>query len=163
MTNQTDTELDELMAQITQKTTEVKPVKYYVGDLCYVMHNEWNEVCGVADLDNDEWEYELEDGRKFIFFSTAFGDGEYEDLDGNLYSVDSGSIGAIKVDDITDLNGLQNAIENGLGHIHEFPVEIEGYDCYYQDGEINIYRVSIPTGSFNDAEMAYDENNEEDA
>ena len=21
--------------------------KYYVGDLCYVMHDEWDEVCGL--------------------------------------------------------------------------------------------------------------------
>ena len=123
-------------------------VKYYVGDLCYVMHDEWNEVCSMASFDNEDGaEYELEDGRKFFFYSTAWGDGQYTDTEGRLYSVDSGSIGAIKVDDIRDPE-LARIVEEGLGHIHEFPAEIDGMDCYAEGenlGILNFYTVQINT------------------
>jgi hypothetical protein len=144
------------------ETPMTAPVRYFLGDLCYVMHDVWDEVCSVIDLDNDEWEYELEDGRKFILFSTAFGDGQYNDLDGNPYSVDSGTIGAIKVDNIVDTTGLSNALSLGLGHIHEFPAEIEGFDCFYDEGVISIYSVSIDTAGSYDSEFEEnDVNNEE--
>jgi hypothetical protein len=124
------------------------PVRYYVGDLCYVMHDEWNEVCGQISFDNEDGaEYELEDGRKFFFYSTAYGDGQYTDTDGHLYSVDSGSLGAIKVDDIRDPE-LARIVEEGHGHIHEFPAEIDGMDCYAEGeslGILNFYTVQINT------------------
>ena len=28
--------------------------KYYVGDLCYVMHDEWDEVCGLFFKGRDD-------------------------------------------------------------------------------------------------------------
>jgi len=145
-------------SQTTMETTTT--TKYYVGDLCYVMGEAWAEVCSIADLDNDEWEYELEDGRKFILFSTAYGDGQYNDQNGNPYSVDSGTIGAIKVDDILDLKGLARAKEMGLGHIHEFPAEIEGYDCSYDEGAISIYSVYIDTAGNDDWDEEEEENDE---
>ena len=128
--------------------TETTTAKYYVGDLCYVLHDEWSEVCSIVSFDNeDDPEYELEDGRKFIFYSTAYGDGQYNDLDGLPYSVDSGSIGAIRVDDIRDPE-LARVLEQGLGHIHEFPVGFDAMDCYVEGdnlGVLNFYNVRIDT------------------
>jgi hypothetical protein len=112
------------------------------------MHDEWNEVCGLASFDNEDGaEYELEDGRKFFFYSTTWGDGQYTDTEGRLYSVDSGSLGAIKVDDIRDPE-LTRIVEEGHGHIHEFPAEIDGTDCYAEGeslGILNFYTVQINT------------------
>jgi hypothetical protein len=132
----------------------VNPVRYYVGDLCYVMHDEWDEVCDLTPYDNSEHEFELGDGRKFILFSTAHGDGTYNDQEGKPYCVDSGTIGAIKLSDILD-PGSEDIINAGLGHVHEFPAEIDGFDCYYDEGVINIYSVSIDTAADWDSE--YDE------
>ena len=76
---------------------------YYVGDLCYVMSTaEWEEVCSIIINGQGiiDGEFSLADGRKFAIYSTKFGDGEYYDQFGNSYSVDSGSIGCIKIDDI---------------------------------------------------------------
>ncbi len=140
-------------------------VRYYVGDLCYVVHDAWSEVCDLTVFDNSKFEYELSDGRKYFLFSTKYGDGTYNDRDGNPYSVDSGTIGAIKVDDIVDVDGpegLERAIQNGLGHILEFPEEISGMDCYYQDGVIGIYNVEIDTANDYDLDDEEDED-EEDA
>ena len=140
-------------------------VRYYVGDLAYVLHDAWSEVCDLTVFDNSKFEYELSDGRKFILFSTAYGDGTYNDRDGNPYSVDSGTIGAIKVDDIVDTEGpeaLERAIQNGLGQIHEFPEEISEMDCYYQDGVIGIYNVEIDTAGAYDLDDEDEEDEDDD-
>ena len=138
-------------------------VQYFVGDLCYVMHDEWSEVCGIISFDNTNEEYELEDGRKFFLFTTAYGDGSYNDLEGNPYSVDSGTIGAIKVEDIRDPY-LEKAIEYGLGHIHEFPEELTEADCGYEDGLIILGPVEIDTDPVYDDEFEQlEEDGEEDA
>ena len=136
------------MGAIETSASIPNPARYYVGDLCYVMHDEWNEVCNTVGFDNeDDAEHELEDGRKFLFYTTAWGDGQYTDTEGRLYSVDSGSIGAIKVDDIRDPE-FARIVEEGLGHIHEFPAEIDSMDCYAEGenlGILNFYTVQIDT------------------
>jgi hypothetical protein len=91
--------------------------KYYVGDLCYVMHDEWDEVChlmfqGRTDNGCNDGEFRLRDGRKFASYGTKFGDGEYNDQLGNRYGVDAGLIGCIRLEDI-DLKGGDNFITGG--------------------------------------------------
>ena len=76
--------------------------EYYIGDLCYVMTSEeWLEVCDLTIQDSRliEGEFQLKDGRKFAMYSTAYGDGTYYDHYGFSYSVDSGSIGCIRMED----------------------------------------------------------------
>jgi hypothetical protein len=80
--------------------------KYYIGDLCYVLDDdEWDEVCSIIIKGNNffDGEFVLEDGREFAIYSTAYGDGEYNDYYGNSYSVDSGSIGCIRIEDIKNV------------------------------------------------------------
>ena len=75
---------------------------YYFGDLGYVMDKEWEEVCSIVISGNEclEGEFTLSDGRKFAMYNTEYGDGTYTDTQGNTYSVDSGSIGCILLNDI---------------------------------------------------------------
>ena len=85
----------------------MKAGKYYVGDLCYVMHPQWNEVCellfaGRTDHGCNEGVFKLANGVEFAMFNTAYGDGTYEDREGRMYPVDSGSIGCIRVEDVND-------------------------------------------------------------
>jgi len=135
--------------------TEEQPMTtrtYYVGDLCYVMNSdEWNRVCyldsfypcedpddfdpqGYLDPENTSWEDELA-GRPFYLLKTACGDGWYEGNDGKTYAVDSGTIGCIAVDDIMETEKLKEAIEKGLGHLHEWD-EFTFTSCGY-DSEDN--------------------------
>ena len=132
---------------MNQETAMTAPAtaRYYVGDLCYVMHDAWNEVCNLTVFDNSRFEYELSDGRKFVLFSTAYGDGTYNDQYGNPYGVDSGTIGAILLDDIDDPE-LERVLENGLGNVYEFPGILGEDDCAYEDGLIRIGHVQIETG-----------------
>lgn len=150
------------MKNETNQMTAPAPVRYYLGDLAYVMGDVWDEVCDLtfptAD-DEVEGELQLADGRKFIIYGTAYGDGVYLDNQGNRYGVDSGTLGAIKVEDIWDFEGFNRTLEGGYGHVHEFPAEIDGDDCYSQDGEIGFYRVIIDTAD----EYPCEDDNEEDA
>lgn len=103
---------------------------YYVGDLCYVLHDRWDEVCNLlfpTGEKSHDGEYTLSDGTRFAIYSTAFGDGVYYDQDDNEYGVDAGVIGCILVSDI-----IEKEQDNlGLGMVHTFPHDFEtGYSEY---------------------------------
>lgn len=127
--------------------------RYYVGDLCYVMHPEWNEVCKLFFPANHppkgvEGEFVLADGRRFASFSTAYGDGTYYSNINTEHSVDAGIIGCIRVEDIRD---TEYDDPESLGAFVEFdkPFEVSS------DGSSLVFgHVVINTG--------YDEEEEED-
>lgn len=129
--------------------------RYYIGDLCYVMHNEWDEVCGLFFPPGHagrgvDGEFTLRDGRRFASFGTRWGDGTYSSNISTVHCVDSGSIGCIRIDDIRDgtygsverLGGLVDFYQpfevsesNGLlkfGHVEIDTDEGSGYDEEYQ-------------------------------
>ena len=91
--------------------------KYYIGDLCHIMtDSEWLEICdltiqGTRVIDG---EFQLKDGRRFAMYSTAYGDGVYYDHYGHSYSVDSGSIGCILVDDIKYVDNFDQFLDVGV-------------------------------------------------
>ena len=117
--------------------------RYYVGDLCYVMHPQWNEVCdllfaGRDDHGCNEGEFTLANGVKFAIYNTAYGDGEYPDQKGNTYPVDAGCIGCIRVEDVADPEAWLASMT-----IHEFDQPFETST----DGEtITIGHVEVFTG-----------------
>lgn len=121
---------------------------YYVGDLCYVMDDEWNEVCDIIfDEGNlQEGEFMLLGGRKFSMFGTKWGDGSYNDQKGNTYLVDSGTIGAILLSDI-DLKNKKNDIDGG--NIISFKTDFDcsgGGNNSKWNGIIRIGNILIDTG-----------------
>lgn len=87
--------------------------RYYIGDLCYVMHPEWKEFCDVTIQDEQclDGEFVLADGRRFASFRTAYGDGTYRSNIGTEHSVDAGLIGCIRVEDIHDNQYSQEVLE----------------------------------------------------
>ena len=102
--------------------------KYYIGDLCYVMHDEWSEFCDLTIKGEQclDGEFVLKDGRRFATLRTAYGDGTYRSSINTLHSVDAGLIGCIRVEDIRDNTYSPERIEQ-LGAIVEFaePFEVE--------------------------------------
>ena len=104
--------------------------RYYIGDLCYVMHPEWDEcvdlffpyVPGQPAGRGVEGEFTLKDGRRFASFGTAWGDGTYNSNIGTEHMVDSGSIGCIQIEDIRDTT--YNDLEQ-LGAIVDFTQPFE--------------------------------------
>lgn len=103
----------------------MKAGNYYVGDLCYVLHDVWGEAVEIMFDKNgtgNEGEFTLKDGRKFAIYGTRYGDGTYRDNLGWTYSVDSGSIGCILDSDI-NRNDLSNY--DDLGNVIEFKDNFE--------------------------------------
>lgn len=103
--------------------------RYYIGDLCYVMHDVWDECVDLffpasAYPGQAEGEFTLRDGRRFASFSTAYGDGTYRSNIGTSHAVDSGSIGCIRVEDIRDTTYDAGKIAD-LGAIVEFDKPFE--------------------------------------
>jgi hypothetical protein len=100
----------------TFQTITMPAGRYWIGDLCYVLRDEWDEVCslffkGRTDHGANEGGFTLADGRNFVCFNTAWGDGEYYDDYGNSYGVDAGCIGLIAVEPGFDCDG---------GNVHTF-------------------------------------------
>ena len=129
--------------------------RYYIGDLCYVMHPEWAECCDLFFPPNAsgrgvEGEFTLKDGRRFASFGTAYGDGTYTSSIGTHHSVDSGSIGCIRVEDIRD-NAYDN-IEH-LGAIVEFD---QPFEVFADTGMLVFGHVKIETNT------EYDWDNEDE-
>lgn len=84
----------------------MRPGTYYVGDLCYVMHPQWKEVCDLMFATDGngvlDGEFNLANGVRFAVHSTAYGDGVYLDEQDRQYPVDAGLIGCIRVEDVYD-------------------------------------------------------------
>lgn len=117
--------------------------KYYVGDLCYVMHDAWDQCVNLFFPDSGhgqvEGEFELADGRRFASFGTAWGDGEYRSNINTLHSVDSGSIGCILLSDIRDTTYPLDHLQQ-LGAIIDFeaPFEVEADQGLLKFGPVEI-------------------------
>lgn len=127
--------------------------RYYIGDLAYAMHDAWDEICGLVFAEDHgciEGEFTLKDGRRFAMYNTAYGDGVYTDQYGREYSVDSGSIGCILLDDIRDetydderLSELANISDisvpfetgNNRGVIRIASLIIDTTHCDYEENE----------------------------
>lgn len=129
---------------------------YWVGDLCYVLDEEWDEFCDITSVGNGDCydgKIVLPSGRIAVSFGTAYGDGYYLDNKGRGYPVDAGLLGAIKFEDLK--NSSKN---NDGGHVIEFEND---FYCYYENenGVIHFGDVSIDTeGSDED----YDDDEEDD-
>ena len=118
----------------------MKAGKYYVGDLCYVMHPEWDEFCALTCSGHNvlDGEFNLKDGRRFATFTTRWGDGTYRDDQGRSYGVDAGLIGCIAVEDITP-SELENLTD---GHVVEF---VKDFTTFSAGGVITIGNIVIDT------------------
>ena len=125
--------------------------EYYVGDLCYVLHDEWDEVCSLLFAGRDDHgcnqgEFNLKDGRRFAIYTTKYGDGNYFDQNGKSYDVDAGSIGCILMQDI-DLGHPDNFIAGGQQVTFD-----QDFYTGEQDGKIMIGFISIDTDPVYDEE-----------
>jgi hypothetical protein len=128
--------------------------RYYIGDLCYVMHDAWDEICNLFFPDNTgiarEGEFQLKDGRRFACYSTKYGDGLYPSNTGANLSVDAGCIGCILVSDIRDPEATEAAMKS-LGTIVEFGTDFVT-DGSRKTGTIQFGRVVVETGDLEEDE-----------
>lgn len=131
---------------------------YYIGDLCYVMHDTWNEVCKLIIDGNNclDGEFTLANGVNFATYGTAYGDGTYTDQYGKQYGVDAGLIGCILLSDI-NLSDSSNHPDDG--HLVEFNRKFETSS---DDGIIYIGHIVIDTKPDDQDEDYWNEEEDED-
>jgi len=145
---------------MTALSTSMMPAgTYYVGDLCYVLgDSRWDEVCAEIIVGSQclDGVFELADGVQFAMFSTAWGDGEYQDQEGHSYSVDAGSIGCV----LTTAAGVDLDRADKLGQIVTFEYP---FNVYSRGGKIVIGHLEIDTDPVYEEEDDYYEDEEEEA
>jgi hypothetical protein len=133
-------ETERKMSRNTEYTAQFPAGEYYIGDLCYVMHAEWGELCDLMFVapgnDMVEGDLSLADGRRVFLASTAYGDGTYNDNKENYYPVDSGSIGIIAVKDIAPTD-LEN-IDSGAVHTFDNAFNIIAHAGLFDFGDVVI-------------------------
>jgi len=114
--------------------------RYYIGDLCYVLHDRWDEFCALTCSGHSvlDGEFNLADGTRFATFTTQYGDGTYQDEQGTEYPVDAGLIGCIRVEDIAPAERV--SVESG--RVVEF---VKDFTTFSAGGVITIGNVSIDT------------------
>ena len=118
---------------------------WYIGDLCYVLHEVWDEVCGIMFKDNpagNDGEFTLKDGRRFAVYGTRWGDGTYKDQYGNRYGVDAGIIGCILVSDIKLISEDWWSNDIDGGNVIEFKTD---FITQCNDGMIQFGHIMIDT------------------
>ena len=131
---------------------------YYIGDLCYVLNDSWDELCNIIIRGEEciEGEFSLSDSRKFVIYNTAYGDGSYLDNHNNEYDVDSGSIGCILLNKI-DFSNNQNSVS--FGHLKTFK---EPFETSSENGIIYFDDVAINTNDYATGLHDYSDLYEED-
>jgi hypothetical protein len=132
--------------------------KYYVGDLCYVMHDVWDEVVDLIFTEDGRplnGEFNLKDGRRFAIYTTAYGDGTYYDGEGGRYFVDAGVIGCIAMDNI-DTSNERNDVDGGNVIVFK-----EDFNTSSDGENITIGNVTILTGDYDEEPEEEDEYEEE--
>ena len=110
------------------------------------MNEVWDEVCSRVIQGDDvlEGKFGLADGRQFVMFNTAYGDGVYNDQNLDDYPVDSGNIGAILLSDILDTPENQH---QGYGQVHTFERDVT---CDTDAGTLRFGHVYIYTNDSDD-------------
>ena len=129
----------------------MKAGKYYVGDLCYVLHDRWDEFCSLTCSGNRvlDGEFNLADGTRFATFTTKYGDGNYFDQEGKSYDVDAGLIGCVALADI-NFDDKSNSVAGG--RVVEF---VKDFTTFSAGGVISIGNISIDTDPVEAEEECY--------
>jgi len=113
----------------TSEMTELPSGVYWVGDPNAVIDNFFEQ-----ELDSVQGVYLTSQGKQLAIFQTTYGDGVYDDNEGDEYGIDTGRIGCIPID-LMDF-------ESDLGHYILFKdafecrwIEEGGFACF---GDLSI-------------------------
>ena len=116
---------------------------YYVGDLCYVLKDRWDEVCSHIIKEHAVLDgmFKMKSGVTFASYTTKYGDGMYNDQRGGEYAVDAGLIGCVKVNSLAE----EVDVNSTLGNIVTFD---RPFICYNtREGVIHIGHLEIDTAA----------------
>ena len=146
------------MKTVNNPQVYMEPGTYYVGDLCYVLNDSWDEFCDITIKDEQclSGGFRFKDGREFVTFQTIYGDGMYFDKEGRQYPVDAGLIGCVRIEDM-DID-VENVCDDGNFIKFEKP-----FVCERVDGMLYFGKVAIDLDpSDYDDDDAYNEDEGDD-
>lgn len=113
-------------------TYKMKAGTYYVGDPCYVFSSdEWDKVWDCFGDGLDEV-----NGKDVWSMHTMYGDGAYRGNDHKTYGVDSGCLGVVPVEVITQ------KIDRRSMNVVEFE---QDFECSWENGFFQIGHIGIQT------------------
>jgi hypothetical protein len=92
--------------------------RYVIGDLCYRDQDDWDQMISKYKPGKLST---INDGRKYVYLATQYGDGCYLDQFGKDYYVDSGTIGIME---------YINKLDSPSGRTYDF----DGPFQVYKDG-----------------------------
>ena len=126
-----------------------KAGKYFIGDLSYVLpRKDWMKLCeGLFSRGDEDTGFKIR-GRDVFVAGTAYGDGEYKDADGNMYSVDTGTLGIAPLE-LCNQKYIKDIIENGGGQIESFA---RAFEVSASGGRFQFGHVLIATDGSDDEE-----------
>jgi hypothetical protein len=109
-------------------------MRYVVGDLCNCLSDDdWERYCN-RDI--------LPEGA--YIFRTAYGDGTYVDKENRRYDVDSGTLGIIPLDKVTDETKLRESLKYRIINIIDMDEsEVSEDTCYRDDNMLYLGDVII--------------------
>lgn len=123
----------------TKQPGKLPPGVYWVGDLSYVIKDFFDQ--GIDELEGVNL---TKDGYPFAVYHTMYGDGVFDDSDGDAYAVDVANIGCIPIDAIEELSDL--------GHIVRFHIPF--VCCWIAEGGFICFGdLAIKTDPLSDAEF----------
>jgi hypothetical protein len=123
--------------------------KYVISDLCYVLSDDtWTEIHELMFPPGHNGHeinglFTLKDGRKLFIGCTKYGDGNYPDTVGNVYGVDSGTIGIMLE---SEIDGEADG-DDSIVHIFDEP-----FTVLYDNGNFSFGHIDIDTGFYDDHE-----------
>ena len=111
--------------------------KYVVGDLCNCLNSDdWQDYCISEQLPEGAYS-----------FRTFTGDGTYFDDDGFGYGIDSGTIGILPLDKVSDMDKLRTALKYKIVQVVDLDEsEINDETCYDDDNFIHFGPININMG-----------------
>lgn len=126
--------------------------RYWIGDLLYVLGEgtHWNKIAKFLETHTDGGEMKLSDGRSIQVYplSNIKLDNVYDQV-GNVYDVESGTIGCIKESDIKYGRKHMTYEElSTVGIFHELPDPIEhgiGFQNQIEFGPVHIHETKPQT------------------
>jgi hypothetical protein len=145
------------MTQTKSKTFILPAGHYFVGDTSYYLKDEAYDQVIKQFLDDcvEDGTYTTPGGQKMYISETKYGDGIYEDQDGDHYCVDGGNIGAVPIESPDSIELKDFGINPFLGGLVHWD---SSFECSYDEetGVINIGGLVI------DTDPEYDEDEDEE-
>lgn len=141
------------------KAVLVSKKGFYFGDPCYVLGDElYHEVWGGIYEYQDCIVKDPKTGMRFAVHGTAYGDGTYKGSDGEVFSVDSGTLALVP----TELIWRKDGVDDGCLYLGAGKAEFAEHDGVFYVTLPSGHHFTVNTGDFYDDmddaddEMGYD-------